>query len=172
MVNTLYHHHSNTKSSEETQQIPVLKIPHRYSNVIFWNWELWYDCSSNLQVFCLVAMEKPVSLKPEHIRDEKVKVLLLASLYFISWRENWHLDTFLMWYVLYIIVVAYKLQMHSFLPFYSTMPGSAISGAYKAWRGSDWAVWWLQGWPYCARWVQHPYLCICCTEGTQWKMGR
>uniref|UniRef100_A0A0D9VHW3 Glucose-6-phosphate 1-dehydrogenase n=1 Tax=Leersia perrieri TaxID=77586 RepID=A0A0D9VHW3_9ORYZ len=28
-----------------------------------------------LQVFCLVAMEKPVSLKPEHIRDEKVKVL-------------------------------------------------------------------------------------------------
>uniref|UniRef100_A0A0E0DFD5 Glucose-6-phosphate 1-dehydrogenase n=1 Tax=Oryza meridionalis TaxID=40149 RepID=A0A0E0DFD5_9ORYZ len=26
-------------------------------------------------VFCLVAMEKPVSLKPEHIRDEKVKVL-------------------------------------------------------------------------------------------------
>ncbi|KAI9176868.1 hypothetical protein LWI28_007992 [Acer negundo] len=28
-----------------------------------------------LQVFCLVAMEKPISLKPEHIRDEKVKVL-------------------------------------------------------------------------------------------------
>ncbi|BAU01567.1 glucose-6-phosphate 1-dehydrogenase, cytoplasmic isoform-like [Vigna umbellata] len=28
-----------------------------------------------LQVFCLVAMEKPVSLKAEHIRDEKVKVL-------------------------------------------------------------------------------------------------
>ncbi|KQK00202.1 glucose-6-phosphate 1-dehydrogenase, cytoplasmic isoform [Brachypodium distachyon] len=28
-----------------------------------------------LQVFCLVAMEKPVSLSPEHIRDEKVKVL-------------------------------------------------------------------------------------------------
>ncbi|XP_062222854.1 glucose-6-phosphate 1-dehydrogenase, cytoplasmic isoform-like [Phragmites australis] len=28
-----------------------------------------------LQVFCLVAMERPVSLKPEHIRDEKVKVL-------------------------------------------------------------------------------------------------
>ncbi|KAK7381017.1 hypothetical protein VNO78_33541 [Psophocarpus tetragonolobus] len=28
-----------------------------------------------LQVFCLIAMEKPVSLKPEHIRDEKVKVL-------------------------------------------------------------------------------------------------
>ncbi|RWW86039.1 hypothetical protein BHE74_00005241 [Ensete ventricosum] len=27
-----------------------------------------------LQVLCLVAMEKPVSLKPEHIRDEKVKV--------------------------------------------------------------------------------------------------
>nr|QXV29857.1 G6PDH3 [Aquilaria sinensis] len=28
-----------------------------------------------LQVFYLVAMEKPVSIKPEHIRDEKVKVL-------------------------------------------------------------------------------------------------
>ncbi|KAI4348263.1 hypothetical protein L6164_009003 [Bauhinia variegata] len=28
-----------------------------------------------LQVFCLIAMEKPISLKPEHIRDEKVKVL-------------------------------------------------------------------------------------------------
>ncbi|XP_047950260.1 glucose-6-phosphate 1-dehydrogenase, cytoplasmic isoform [Salvia hispanica] len=28
-----------------------------------------------LQIFCLVAMEKPVSTKPEHIRDEKVKVL-------------------------------------------------------------------------------------------------
>ncbi|XP_068667423.1 glucose-6-phosphate 1-dehydrogenase, cytoplasmic isoform-like [Aristolochia californica] len=28
-----------------------------------------------LQVLCLVAMEKPVSVKPEHIRDEKVKVL-------------------------------------------------------------------------------------------------
>nr|XP_010912860.1 glucose-6-phosphate 1-dehydrogenase, cytoplasmic isoform isoform X2 [Elaeis guineensis] len=28
-----------------------------------------------LQVLCLITMEKPVSLKPEHIRDEKVKVL-------------------------------------------------------------------------------------------------
>ncbi|KAG0554318.1 hypothetical protein M758_12G084600 [Ceratodon purpureus] len=28
-----------------------------------------------VQVLCLVAMEKPVSLDPEHIRDEKVKVL-------------------------------------------------------------------------------------------------
>lgn len=26
------------------------------------------------KVLCLVAMEKPVSMKPEHIRDEKVKV--------------------------------------------------------------------------------------------------
>ncbi|GAB2269409.1 Glucose-6-phosphate 1-dehydrogenase [Dionaea muscipula] len=26
-------------------------------------------------VFCLVAMEKPISIKPEHLRDEKVKVL-------------------------------------------------------------------------------------------------
>ncbi|KAH0869767.1 hypothetical protein HID58_076789 [Brassica napus] len=30
---------------------------------------------SVVQVLCLVAMEKPISLKPEHIRDEKVKVL-------------------------------------------------------------------------------------------------
>ncbi|XP_045792692.1 glucose-6-phosphate 1-dehydrogenase 5, cytoplasmic-like [Trifolium pratense] len=28
-----------------------------------------------LQIFCLVAMEKPISVRPEHIRDEKVKVL-------------------------------------------------------------------------------------------------
>jgi glucose-6-phosphate 1-dehydrogenase len=28
-----------------------------------------------LQVLCLVAMEKPVTLTPEHVRDEKVKVL-------------------------------------------------------------------------------------------------
>eukprot|EP00252_Welwitschia_mirabilis_P018772 TRINITY_DN4194_c0_g1_i1.p1 TRINITY_DN4194_c0_g1~~TRINITY_DN4194_c0_g1_i1.p1 ORF type:complete len:516 (-),score=89.79 TRINITY_DN4194_c0_g1_i1:566-2113(-) len=28
-----------------------------------------------LQVLCLISMEKPVSLRPEHIRDEKVKVL-------------------------------------------------------------------------------------------------
>ncbi|XP_068665210.1 glucose-6-phosphate 1-dehydrogenase, cytoplasmic isoform-like [Aristolochia californica] len=28
-----------------------------------------------LQILCLVGMEKPVSLNPEHIRDEKVKVL-------------------------------------------------------------------------------------------------
>lgn len=28
-----------------------------------------------LQVICLVSMEKPISLNPEHIRDEKVKVL-------------------------------------------------------------------------------------------------
>ncbi|XP_057820593.2 glucose-6-phosphate 1-dehydrogenase, cytoplasmic isoform [Cryptomeria japonica] len=28
-----------------------------------------------LQVLCLISMEKPVSLTPEHIRDEKVKVL-------------------------------------------------------------------------------------------------
>lgn len=28
-----------------------------------------------LQVFCLIAMEKPISIRPEHIRDEKVKVL-------------------------------------------------------------------------------------------------
>ncbi|VFQ73533.1 unnamed protein product [Cuscuta campestris] len=32
-----------------------------------------------LQIFCLVAMEKPISLKPEHIRDEKVKVLQLVN---------------------------------------------------------------------------------------------
>ncbi|CAL5371700.1 unnamed protein product [Camellia sinensis] len=28
-----------------------------------------------LQILCLIAMEKPISLTPEHIRDEKVKVL-------------------------------------------------------------------------------------------------
>lgn len=28
------------------------------------------------QVLCLVAMEKPVSLTPEYIRDEKVKVYI------------------------------------------------------------------------------------------------
>ena len=32
----------------------------------------------HLQVLCLVAMEKPVSLKPEHIRDEKVKVRIFS----------------------------------------------------------------------------------------------
>ncbi|KAL5991171.1 Glucose-6-phosphate 1-dehydrogenase, cytoplasmic isoform [Asimina triloba] len=37
-----------------------------------------------LQVFCLVAMEKPVSLKPEHIRDEKVKILLC----YLAYPEN------------------------------------------------------------------------------------
>uniref|UniRef100_A0A0E0DFD8 glucose-6-phosphate dehydrogenase (NADP(+)) n=1 Tax=Oryza meridionalis TaxID=40149 RepID=A0A0E0DFD8_9ORYZ len=46
----------------------------RFANRLFlplWN----RDNIDNIQVFCLVAMEKPVSLKPEHIRDEKVKVL-------------------------------------------------------------------------------------------------
>ncbi|KAK9090197.1 hypothetical protein Sjap_023374 [Stephania japonica] len=38
-----------------------------------------------LQVLCLVAMEKPVSLRPEHIRDEKVKVL--QSVLPISYEE-------------------------------------------------------------------------------------
>ncbi|XP_021741175.1 glucose-6-phosphate 1-dehydrogenase, cytoplasmic-like [Chenopodium quinoa] len=33
-----------------------------------------------LQVLCLVAMEKPVSLTPEYIRDEKVKVLQAVNL--------------------------------------------------------------------------------------------
>lgn len=41
---------------------------------------LYFETSNSLsfamQVFCLVAMEKPISLKPEHIRDEKVKVLI------------------------------------------------------------------------------------------------
>ncbi|KAK6155259.1 hypothetical protein DH2020_009507 [Rehmannia glutinosa] len=34
-----------------------------------------YGLLGAFTVLCLVAMEKPVSLKPEHIRDEKVKVL-------------------------------------------------------------------------------------------------
>lgn len=37
------------------------------------------DKSSLMQVFCLIAMEKPVSIRPEHIRDEKVKVSVAAS---------------------------------------------------------------------------------------------
>uniref|UniRef100_M4E908 Glucose-6-phosphate dehydrogenase C-terminal domain-containing protein n=1 Tax=Brassica campestris TaxID=3711 RepID=M4E908_BRACM len=35
----------------------------------------YFDEYGVVQVLCLVAMEKPISLKPEHIRDEKVKVL-------------------------------------------------------------------------------------------------
>lgn len=38
----------------------------------------WWIASTRLcpmQVLCLVAMEKPVSLDPEDVRDEKVKVL-------------------------------------------------------------------------------------------------
>lgn len=42
---------------------------------------LLIDYSIQFQVLCLVAMEKPVSLKPEHIRDEKVKVLLFIYNY-------------------------------------------------------------------------------------------
>jgi hypothetical protein len=53
-----------------------------------------------------------------------------------------------------------------------TMPGSAISEPYKVWRGCHWTIWGLQGWSYRARWLQHPNFCICCTKGTQWKMGR
>lgn len=42
-----------------------------------------YTNNFPLQVLCLVAMEKPISLKPEHIRDEKVKVHIPNL--FISW---------------------------------------------------------------------------------------
>ncbi|XP_028062844.1 glucose-6-phosphate 1-dehydrogenase 6, cytoplasmic-like [Camellia sinensis] len=35
-----------------------------------------------LQILCLIAMEKPISLTPEHIRDEKVKVHQLVSYVF------------------------------------------------------------------------------------------
>ncbi|KAH0908421.1 hypothetical protein HID58_031742, partial [Brassica napus] len=34
-----------------------------------------FKTTCSRQILCLVAMEKPISLKPEHIRDEKVKVL-------------------------------------------------------------------------------------------------
>lgn len=74
--------------------------------------------------------------------------------------------------VLYITPCFLQATNAFVLPSYNTMPGSAISEAYKAWRGSDWTIWWLQGWSYRARWLQHPYLCICCAKGTQWKMGR
>lgn len=36
------------------------------------------------QVLCLVAMEKPVSLGPEHVRDEKVKVCQVLDLDWIT----------------------------------------------------------------------------------------
>ena len=39
---------------------------------------------SVVQVLCLVAMEKPISLKPEHIRDEKVKVIPIFLIIFFS----------------------------------------------------------------------------------------
>ncbi|GMP29246.1 hypothetical protein CsSME_00004440 [Camellia sinensis var. sinensis] len=42
-------------------------------------------CSSQekaMQILCLIAMEKPISLTPEHIRDEKVKVHQLVSYVF------------------------------------------------------------------------------------------
>jgi glucose-6-phosphate 1-dehydrogenase len=34
-----------------------------------------------LQVLCLITMEKPVSLTPEHVRDEKVKVCSSSPLF-------------------------------------------------------------------------------------------
>ncbi|KAI8009302.1 putative pre-mRNA-splicing factor ATP-dependent RNA helicase DEAH6 [Camellia lanceoleosa] len=34
------------------------------------------------KILCLIAMEKPISLTPEHIRDEKVKVHQLVSYVF------------------------------------------------------------------------------------------
>lgn len=47
-----------------------------------------------LQVLCLVAMEKPVSLKPEHIRDEKVKVCNFSKCHWKVMQFN-HLHIFL-----------------------------------------------------------------------------
>ena len=45
---------------------------------------VYFDCLDEViiheQVLCLVAMEKPVSLNPEDIRDEKVKV-------YTEWRQ-------------------------------------------------------------------------------------
>lgn len=44
-----------------------------------------------LQVFCLVAMEKPISIKPEHIRDEKVKVSYSACCFKVATRLLMHI---------------------------------------------------------------------------------
>lgn len=60
-----------------------------------------------MQVLCLVAMEKPVSLKPEHIRDEKVKVIT----YFV-----WHtINHLLIWPFLTILLVQ-QMNHHICLP--------------------------------------------------------
>ncbi|KAK6798840.1 hypothetical protein RDI58_006543 [Solanum bulbocastanum] len=55
---------------ELVQNLLVLRFANRFF-LPLWN----RDNIDNIQVLCLVAMEKPVSQKPEHIRDEKVKVL-------------------------------------------------------------------------------------------------
>ncbi|KAG4927176.1 hypothetical protein JHK85_053662 [Glycine max] len=55
---------------ELVQNLLVLRFANRFF-LPLWN----RDNIDNVQVLCLVAMEKPVSLRPEHIRDEKVKVL-------------------------------------------------------------------------------------------------
>lgn len=55
-----------------------------------------------LQVLCLVAMEKPVSLKPEHIRDEKVKVCNFSKCHWKVMQFN-HLHIFLIWISYHLI---------------------------------------------------------------------
>lgn len=55
-----------------------------------------------LQVLCLVAMEKPVSLKPEHIRDEKVKVCNFSKCHWKVMQFN-HLYIFLIWISYHLI---------------------------------------------------------------------
>ena len=64
-------------------------------------------------------MEKPVSLKPEHIRDEKVKVLLLASLYFINWQETackYFLDVIRVMYHLLLLTSCKYIRFCLFTP--------------------------------------------------------
>lgn len=60
-----------------------------------------------LQVFCLVAMEKPISHKPENIRDEKVKVssnnLLRTRLKEMHWSRKFFLTAFWLWVVIQVL---------------------------------------------------------------------
>jgi hypothetical protein len=85
---------------------------------------------SNLQVFCLVAMEKPVSLKPEHIRDEKVKVLTSYILLFYQLTGNQPLNFLDVILDYESFVICHFLLLTSYL-FTTNAIGSAISGAYK-----------------------------------------
>jgi hypothetical protein len=121
-------------------------------------------------------MEKPVSLKPEHIRDEKVKVWFLFTpcilLQYCNFANYFYVVQFGLWnvaectsYVFYHLSVVLRKS-------FCIISGSAICELYQVWRGSPWTIWWLQGWPYSAWWFKYTNFCLSCTSGTQWKMGR